>query len=133
MTITRKASCRCGQLTVICKGEPVRVSVCHCSNCQKRSGSAFAVQARFAPENVVIAGEERVWEAVSDSGNTATFHFCPHCGSDAYYKAKPFSDLIAVPVGAFADNAFPGPIYSVYEGRMHKWVEILGNGVEHYE
>ncbi len=132
MTVKRTASCRCGQLSLTCIGEPVRVSVCHCYNCQKRSGSAFAVQARFNPEDVKISGEERIWEAVSDSGNIAAFHFCPVCGSDVYYQAKPFSDLIAVPVGAFADKDFPGPEYSVYEERKHGWVEIVGDGVEHF-
>ena len=44
---TRTASCRCGQLQRDGAGDPVRVSVCHCLNCQKRSGSAFAAQARW--------------------------------------------------------------------------------------
>ena len=52
----RVASCRCGQLTATCRGEPVRVSVCHCLNCQKRSGSAFAAQARWPDDQVTITG-----------------------------------------------------------------------------
>ena len=45
----RHASCSCGQLRIETSGEPFRVSVCHCLNCKRRSGSAFAVQARFNP------------------------------------------------------------------------------------
>jgi hypothetical protein len=133
MEIERRASCRCGQLSLVCTGEPVRVSVCHCYHCQKRSGSAFAVQARFNADAVTVTGEERVWETTGDSGNRALFHFCPVCGSTAYYQAKPFFDLIAIPVGAFADNAFPPPHYSVYEGRKHDWVGISGEEVEHFD
>ena len=44
---TRRASCTCGQLHLETTGEPVRVSVCHCLDCQRRTGSAFAAQARF--------------------------------------------------------------------------------------
>jgi hypothetical protein len=131
--IKRIARCRCGQLTVLCTGEPVRVSVCHCHDCQKRSGSAFSVQARFKVGDVVISGKERMWETVAESGNVAVFHFCPVCGSTVWYQARPFSDLIAVPVGAFADSSFPSPHYSVYEERKHGWVEIVGDGVEHFD
>ena len=43
---TRRAQCSCGQLAAICAGEPVRVSVCHCLECKRRSGSAFSNNAR---------------------------------------------------------------------------------------
>ena len=46
------ASCRCGQLTATATGEPVRISVCHCLVCQRRSGSAFAAQVRFPASQV---------------------------------------------------------------------------------
>lgn len=44
---TRTASCSCGQLQIEVQGEPVRVSVCHCLACQRRTGSLFGEQARF--------------------------------------------------------------------------------------
>ncbi|MGH2892702.1 MAG: GFA family protein, partial [Solirubrobacteraceae bacterium] len=44
---TREAACSCGQLTVQVSGDPVRVSVCHCLACQRRTGSAFGYQARW--------------------------------------------------------------------------------------
>jgi hypothetical protein len=130
------ASCRCGQLTAIVTGEPVRVSVCHCLNCKKRSGSAFAVQARWPRAQVQIAGESKTFVKVADSGNRATFHFCPECGSDVYYEIDgkfddKFNDLIAVPLGAFDDPFFLRPAFSVWESRMHDWIEIVGDGIEH--
>jgi hypothetical protein len=48
----RTAACWCGALTAVCEGEPARVSVCHCLACHQRSGSAFAVQARFPADKV---------------------------------------------------------------------------------
>jgi len=133
---TRAASCRCGQLTATATGEPVRLSVCHCLNCKKRSGSAFAVQARWPSAQVAIDGESKSFVKVADSGNRATFHFCPECGSDVYYEIDgkfddKFNDLIAVPLGAFDDPFFLTPAFSVWENRKHEWVEIVGDGVEH--
>lgn len=133
MIITRIATCRCGQLSATCADEPVRVSVCHCYDCQKRSGSVMAAQARFPADAVAISGEHKVYEHVGDSGNAATFHFCPVCGVTLWYHALPDRDLYAIAVGAFADKDFPPPEYSVYEDRKHSWVVIAGDGIEHYD
>ena len=78
---TRTAACRCGQLCATVTGDPVRVSVCHCLDCKKRSGSAFAVQARWPADQVGIKGHSKKWVNIADSGNRITFHFCPECGS----------------------------------------------------
>ncbi len=134
---SRTASCRCGQLRATVTGEPVRVSVCHCLNCKKRSGSAFAVQARWPRAQVRIEGASKSFVKVADSGNRATFHFCPECGSDVYYEIDgkvddTFNDLVAIPLGAFDDPFFGSPDYSVFEGRKHDWVEIVGE-IEHID
>lgn len=133
---TRTASCRCGQLRATAAGEPVRVSVCHCLDCKKRSGSAFAVQARWPIDRVRIEGRSKTFVNTADSGNRITFHFCPDCGSDVHYEidgrfdAK-FDGLIAIPLGAFDDPYFASPGFSVWEERKNDWVEILGESVEH--
>ena len=75
--IDRIATCRCGQLRAECTGDPVRVSVCHCLDCQKRSGSAFAAQARWPETHVEMTGTFSEWSHVGDSGDRSTFRFCP--------------------------------------------------------
>ena len=128
---TREATCRCGQLRATCVGEPVRISVCHCLECQKRSGSAFATQARWPDDKVTISGEYSVWERIADSGHRATYRFCPTCGSTLAYVIEGWPGVVAIPVGAFADPNFPSPRFSVYEHRKHDWVAVLGDEVEH--
>lgn len=60
-----------------------------------------------------------------------TFHFCPICASTVYYQVAGYDVAsLAIPVGAFADSAFPPPVFSVYEARMHAWVR-MPEGVEH--
>ncbi len=128
---TRTASCRCGQLKATAAGEPVRVSVCHCLDCKKRSGSAFAVQARWPAEQVRIEGQSKAHVHTADSGHRITFHFCPECGSDVHYEIDgKFDGLVAIPVGAFDDPFSLTPRFSVWEQRMCDWVEISGE-VEH--
>jgi hypothetical protein len=128
----RTATCACGQLSIECQGDPVRVSVCHCLDCKKRSGSAFAAQARFPADRVTVSGRSNQWSRVGDEGGGAVFDFCPGCGSTVFYRAVADPDFVAVAVGAFADPSFPPPVYSVYEDRKHAWVEIVGEGIDHY-
>jgi hypothetical protein len=129
-----KASCRCGQLTAIASGDPVRVSACHCLDCKKRSGSSFAVQARWPAEAVTVEGRSRTFVNVAESGNRITFHFCPDCGSDVHYQIDgKFDGLVAIPLGAFEDPYFTRPRFSVWEERKHDWVAIAGEDVEHQD
>ena len=120
--MARLASCSCGQLTARVAAEPMRVSICHCLACQRRSGSVFAAQARFAQEEVAITGESTSFVRVGGSGARATFHFCPTCGTTVWYEAQGLEGYITIPVGTFADPDFPAPMVSVYEERKHAWV-----------
>ena len=132
--MARVAECGCGAVRAVCEGEPVRVSVCHCLNCQRRSGSSFAVQARWPAAHVTITGETREWTKAGDEGGRATFSFCVQCGATIAYRVEAWPEVIAIPVGAFADPGFgPGPEYSVYEGRKHSWIAIVGDAVERYD
>jgi hypothetical protein len=73
----RQAACSCEQLRLTAEGGPVRISVCHCFACQRRTGSAFGVQARFPVENVRVEGRYRQYVRISDAGEGRTFSFCP--------------------------------------------------------
>ena len=106
--------------------------MCHCLACQRRTGSAFGMQARFPPERVRIEGRATEYVRISDDGGSAAFYFCPECGATVYYRAPAETELIAVPIGAFADPSFPPPTISVYETRRHPWVAVP-DGAEHYD
>ena len=119
---TRTAACSCGQLTAQVVGEPVRISICHCLACQRRTGSVFGEQARFRRQDVTVAGASTEYVRVGDEGSSSTFHFCPQCGAIVYYESQGLEAFLTIPVGAFADPSFPTPGVSVYEDRMHRWV-----------
>lgn len=133
MSSTRVASCSCGQLRVTCTGEPVRISVCHCLACQKRTGSAFGTQARFPRESVSVDGRATEHVRTADSGNEVTFHFCPACGSTVHWELAALPGFVAVALGAFADPSFPAPTVSIYEARAHAWATVGGESVDHID
>lgn len=126
----RQATCSCGKLVVRTRGEPVRVSICHCFACQKRTGSVFSTQARFALDAVTIEGQGKVYVRVAESGNAARFRFCAECGSTVFWQADALPGFITLTVGTFADPDFPQPGVSVYEEHQHAWIRLL-EGIEH--
>ena len=132
MAAEREACCACGALRVHVTGEPLRISICHCFECQRRTGSAFGVQARFPKASVRIEGASTAYTRTADSGNAITLHFCPTCGSTVYYEMARFPDALGIAVGAFADPTFPAPRVSVYEARKHAWVG-LPDAIEHLD
>ena len=101
----RTASCSCGKLTAQARGEPVRISVCHCLACQKRTGSVFGAQARFPEDAVTVSGPSKEY---------------------ALATGMPFTLKRPSPTGPCAA---PPPRVAVYEGRRHPWV-ALPPGIE---
>jgi tetratricopeptide (TPR) repeat protein len=81
------------------------------------------MQARFTADRVQVAGRYSDYVRVSDEGDRRTFHFCPDCGATVFFTTEDAPDLIAVPVGVFADPSFPPPTVSVYESR-HPWITL---------
>ncbi len=128
----RLASCSCGNLSVEVEGDPIRVSVCHCLACQRRTGSVFGAQARFDRSRAQIKGKGKDFVRIGDEGSTITFTFCPDCGATVYYLLADNAQHIAIPVGAFADPGFPAPAFSVYDNRMHSWVS-MPEGIDHLQ
>jgi hypothetical protein len=133
---TRVASCNCGQLSATCVGpDPERISLCPCNLCQRQSGSAFAIQARFPREQVTIKGNSTTWrfpiEGAAPVDFThcaelgAEFHFCPVCGSTVYYTSDADDARIGIKIGAFADPTFPPPKITGHIAYRHPWTMDL--------
>jgi hypothetical protein len=123
---TREAACHCGQLRLEVSGDPFVVSICHCLACQRRTGSAFGMQAAFRPDQVRIVGRFNDYLRVSDEADRKehAFHFCPECGSQVFYTEPSEPDLIVVSVGSFADPSFPPPTEAGYDTRRHPWLTL---------
>jgi hypothetical protein len=107
--------------------------MCHCLACQRRTGSAFGIQARWPAERVTIAGQAQEYVRVGDEGTSATFRFCPTCGAIVYWSSDAIAGMVTLPVGAFADPTFPPPMISIYGVRRHPWAVMPGLAIEDLE
>jgi len=127
---TRTASCNCGALTATATGEPFRNSICHCLNCKRRTGSAFAWTAHWKASQVQTSGDAAIAERSSDEGFWCRERFCPTCSVTVWYEIERRPGAISIPVGAFADPDFPAPTVEVYEERRCGWLGKLASDSE---
>jgi hypothetical protein len=120
--MTRIAHCCCGSLRAEAIGEPAFVAACHCTECQRRTGSPFGVSTYFPKGEVRTEGPSKIYVRGSGSGRQIELHFCPDCGSTVFWYSELFPDLVGIAFGAFADPSMPRPIVSVWEMTQHPWV-----------
>ena len=120
MPETRDARCACGDFRLTLAGEPMLVSACCCTRCQRRTGSFFGVTVYYRPDQLTAStGESRAFHR--PDGET-TFHFCPRCGSSLMWIPDDEDMVIGVAGGAFADPTLPGPHRITHRATGHPFV-----------
>src|ERR671922_1759533 len=80
--------CHCGHITYVAEIDPDKVGICHCTDCQTLSGSAFRVSVPAAKEAFSLrGGEPKIYVKTAESGNKRAQAFCPECGTALYAGA----------------------------------------------
>ncbi len=116
-------SCLCGAIRYTCTAPAVMVAACHCTHCQKQSGSAFSVNVAIPKGSLQFtAGEPRRYEDRGTSGLPVYRHFCGDCGSPL------FSDVVATPqldwlkAGTLDDTSWVKPGANLWCESAQRWV-----------
>jgi hypothetical protein len=120
----RTARCQCGSFRVIATGEPNAVGICHCTECQRRSGVPLTYNAYFPKVQVRLEGEHKVYARAAAEGRKVYNHFCPTCGATVCWTADRLVDTYGIAVGAFNDPTFPPPTFSSWEVSKHPYVGV---------
>src|SRR6201984_1988327 len=98
-----KGGCLCGAVRYTAEADPTSATVCHCRDCQKFTGSAFATLVRVTKEAVTIEGTFKTFSSLGGSGNPILRHFCPECGSSIAEEPGTRPGMIIINVGTFDD------------------------------
>src|SRR5688572_25172547 len=102
----RTGGCACGAVRYEATGEPRRIAVCHCKDCQRRTGSAFGVACYFPRASVrLLGGETRTFERRSDAGRRVTLRFCERCGTTVLWDIEVVPDLVGIAAGTLDDTS----------------------------
>ena len=124
--MTRQASCCCGKCTIDVDGEPAINAVCHCSNCKKRTGSAFGWSAYFADGQITSKVGDAVVYAIGGASPQQRW-FCRNCGSTLFWKVASWPGLTGVAGGCFADNPLEAPSVTVSNDGRCAWIGLPGD------
>ena len=119
MTITGR--CLCGAVTYQCNAEPVLQFNCHCQDCQKSSGSAYAPIMFFPKASVVIEGTVTYYESLGKSGKPIRRGFCPACGSQLFGNPEILADFISIRVGTLDDTSIYQPRAEIFTAHAPAW------------
>ena len=103
-----EGGCVCGAVRYRVDGDPARVTICHCTWCQRRTGTAFGVEAVFRPEAVAFTTDPpRRYRHISDtSGRWLDQEFCQNCGTNIGLILEAVPDVRSVAAGTFDDPSW---------------------------
>lgn len=124
MNEVRTSSCACGQLRAEVSGQPRRVYLCFCQDCQKLSGTSFAYRALFSASQVKVVGRQSVWRRPGQSGAMLAHAFCPDCGSTVLCWSEAYKETLSLSVGGFSDPEFGAPEKAFWTARKHDWLPL---------
>jgi len=82
--------CHCGNISFEAEIDPGQVRVCHCTDCQTLTGTAFRTNVGSLPGSFVLkSGTPKIYIKTAESGNQRAHGFCPDCGTPLYSVAPP--------------------------------------------
>ncbi len=112
--------CICGAIRYECSAAPIAMGNCHCRDCQKATGTAFAA-AILVPRNAVaITGDVKYYDVTGDSGQIISRGFCPNCGSRLFGK-RAVADFLSIMAGTLDEPSGFRPAMDFYTASAQPW------------
>jgi hypothetical protein len=116
--------CQCGSVRYVVTTEPIRLLACHCKECQRQSGSAFAMAMPVNKDSLTLTGLTKQFTRMADSGNEVTGVFCPECGVRIYHVLKSAPDVVSIKPGTLDDTRWLRPDRFIWTKSAQGWVPV---------
>ncbi len=119
--------CHCGNITFEAEVDPDKVLVCHCTDCQSLSASAFRSAVMAAGDRFKISGKPKIYVKTGDSGTPRAQAFCPECGSQIYSSTVEDSpEIFNIRLGIVRQRDRLPPRSQIWCRSALDWVMDLG-------
>ncbi|WP_411881894.1 GFA family protein [Polaromonas sp. YR568] len=119
-------SCHCGGIRYEATVDPDHTTICHCTDCQKLTGSAYRVSVPAVEGSFqLLAGEPRIYVKTGDNGARRAQAFCPDCGSPLYTYAVDDPGIYGLRVGCIAEREALVPRLQKWRRSALRWTENL--------
>jgi len=126
-----KGSCLCGKVSFEITGEIQNIIYCHCSQCRKAQGSAFATNGNVnAKDFKFISGKDELTGYESSPGKTK--YFCKHCGSPIISKNQSNPNKVRIRLGTIESNILEKPTAHIFATSKANW-ENIADDLPQYE
>jgi len=122
MSFTFSGGCACGQVRYTCSERPLVQLICHCRDCQRASGSAFAAVV-IVPTDRLSFNEGELGEhpVIAESGRTMRRRFCASCGTPISIFRPETPQVEFLTAGSLDDPAVFQPTCEVWMSRADPW------------
>jgi hypothetical protein len=118
-------ACHCGLISFTAQIDPLRVMVCHCTDCQVLSGAPFRAAVAAATETFVLRGQPKCYIKVAQSGNRRAQFFCPECGTPLYASAPENPPFVLIRLGCVTQRAQLKPVVQLWQHSALPWLAEL--------
>lgn len=123
MMRSMEGGCQCGKVRYRIDGEPLNLAICHCTECQRQSGSAFGMSLAVKSEDFrLLSGDLQRFTTLCDSGRTKDCTFCPACGTRIHHQVV--NGVLSVKAGTLDDTSWLSPSAHYWTKRKQPWVLI---------
>ena len=117
--------CHCGAIKYEAEIDPATVSICHCTDCQVMSGSAFRANVPAKKEGFKLTGTPKVYVKTADSGNKRAQAFCPECGTHVYATSPENQQVFGIRVGTSHQRAELKPMRQIWCRSARPWAQNI--------
>jgi hypothetical protein len=120
--------CPCGALRFAVHALPLLIFACHCTECQRWSGSAFALSMPVRRSSfALMRGAPKPWRRTGASGFESTYWFCVDCGGRFFGQRADRPDIITVRAGTLDDTSWVRPIAHINLQSAQAWERVPNN------
>ena len=122
-------ACHCGYITYVAEVDPDKAGLCHCTDCQTLSGSAFRMSVPATKDAFSLrSGQPKIYVKTAESGARRVQGFCPRCGTPIYSTAEGDEPkLYSIRVGTVRQRAALVPKVQIWSRSQLHWVTDLGS------
>ncbi len=118
--------CHCGNVRYEAEADPEHVVICHCTDCQRLTGSPYRVTLRAKRQDISLTGvEPKLYRKKAENGNIRLMHFCGDCGAPLFSSAEQESGTWGIRWGSINERAALEPHVQIWARSRAKWVDDL--------
>jgi len=123
----KTGGCQCGNIRYELKGAPQMLYICHCTDCQKQSSSAFGMSLMMNPRDIDFSRSKKqlqTWDTRGEDGLIKRCGFCPDCGTRIMHGSEDPDESVSIKAGSLDDTGGLQPVAHIWLRSAQSWIQI---------